>query len=211
MKQLSIEELKVMRASWAQTEGKLILRVLDELIAIRELKGEQVPVAYIADCGTIISDSEPFFDAYKNPRPLFTAPQKPVAPGEIYAELYRLREEIKGPDGFATWKDAAIAEKVKNKSTTSILPIEDIDYLTAMSVFHSDDWHKMGAISAYMKGWNTRNCLLPTPINEVAWPEYRCSPDMHTKQYYETIGFNLGLDACKAAIEAAGGTVKDGE
>ncbi|WP_261369618.1 hypothetical protein [Yersinia bercovieri] len=21
---------------------------------------------------------------------------------------------------------------------------------------------------------------------------------MHTKQYYETIGFNLGLDACKA-------------
>ncbi|EME3603464.1 hypothetical protein ACROQ8_004537 [Yersinia enterocolitica] len=42
----------------------------------------------------------------------------------------------------------------------------------------------------------------------VMLPDYRCSPDMHTKQYYETIGFNLGLDACKAAIKAAGFTVE---
>ncbi|UYK03345.1 hypothetical protein N4221_07950 [Yersinia enterocolitica] len=41
----------------------------------------------------------------------------------------------------------------------------------------------------------------------VVLPDYRCSPDMHTKQYYETIGFNLGLDACKAVIKAAGFTV----
>lgn len=30
---------------------------------------------------------------------------------EVYAELYRLREEVKGPDGFDTWRDAAIDEK----------------------------------------------------------------------------------------------------
>ncbi|EPU8563173.1 hypothetical protein ACVZYT_000892 [Yersinia enterocolitica] len=42
----------------------------------------------------------------------------------------------------------------------------------------------------------------------VVLPDYRCSPDMHTKQYYETIGFNLGLDACKAVIKAAGFTVE---
>ncbi|EPB8107583.1 hypothetical protein ACRSR6_004025 [Yersinia enterocolitica] len=42
----------------------------------------------------------------------------------------------------------------------------------------------------------------------VVLPDYRCSPDMHTKQYYETIGFNLGLDACKAAIKAAGFTAE---
>jgi len=30
---------------------------------------------------------------------------------EDYAELIRLREEIKGPDGFATWKDAAVSER----------------------------------------------------------------------------------------------------
>ncbi|HDL8430692.1 TPA: hypothetical protein ACG3ZG_004321 [Yersinia enterocolitica] len=42
----------------------------------------------------------------------------------------------------------------------------------------------------------------------VVLPDYRCSPDMHTKQYYETIGFNLGLDACKAVIKAAGFTAE---
>ncbi|HHH0487826.1 TPA: hypothetical protein ACPZO0_001702 [Yersinia enterocolitica] len=42
----------------------------------------------------------------------------------------------------------------------------------------------------------------------VVLPDYRCSPDMHTKQYYETIGFNLGLDACKAVIKTAGGKVE---
>ena len=89
--------------------------------------------------------------------------QKPVA--DIYAELYRLREDIKGPDGFDTWKDAALAEKkarIKceqhiNKSG------QDIDYLTAMAAFHSDDWHKMGPITAYMHGWNARKAIVPDP------------------------------------------------
>ncbi len=35
-------------------------------------------------------------------------------------------------------------------------------------------------------------------------PDYRNSPDMHTKQFYEAIGFNQGLDACIEAILAAG-------
>lgn len=30
------------------------------------------PVAYIADCGTLVSDSDPFFDDYKNPDPLYS-------------------------------------------------------------------------------------------------------------------------------------------
>ena len=30
-----------------------------------------------------------------------------------WAELYRLREEIKGPDGYATWKDAAVAMRAE--------------------------------------------------------------------------------------------------
>lgn len=30
-----------------------------------------------------------------------------------WAELYRLREDAKGPDGFGTWKDAAVAERVR--------------------------------------------------------------------------------------------------
>ncbi|HAU4401948.1 TPA: hypothetical protein ACQVJ5_002729 [Serratia marcescens] len=39
------------------------------------------PVAYIADCGTIVSDSDPFFDDYKNLQPLFTT--QPALPEEM--------------------------------------------------------------------------------------------------------------------------------
>ncbi|EPX3843733.1 hypothetical protein ACWY7B_004973, partial [Enterobacter hormaechei] len=44
---------------------------------------------------------------------LYTVPPAPVSvPDEVYAELYQLREEVKGPGGFNTWRDAATAEKV---------------------------------------------------------------------------------------------------
>lgn len=45
----------------------------------------------------------------------------------------------------------------------------------------------------------------------VKLPDYRNSPDMHTKQYYEAIGFNQGLDACIEAIRVAGGKVEGSE
>ena len=78
---------------------------------------------------------------------------------KLHAEIYRLQEEVRGPDGFDTWKDAAIALKVATKNSGN-----DIDYLTAMSAFHSKDWHKMDPITAYMKGWNAR----PAPAINLA-------------------------------------------
>jgi len=45
----------------------------------------------------------------KERTPLYTDPLS----AEVWAELHRLRHEIQGPDGFATWKDAAIAERIK--------------------------------------------------------------------------------------------------
>lgn len=42
----------------------------------------------------------------------------------------------------------------------------------------------------------------------VKLPEYRNSPDMHTKQFYEAIGFNEGLDAFISALRAAGVAVE---
>ncbi|WFW93083.1 hypothetical protein NFJ87_06750 [Citrobacter freundii] len=45
---------------------------------------------------------------------------------------------------------------------------------------------------------------------EVTLPEYRNSPDMHTKQFYEAIGFNQGLDVFIEALRAAGIGVKGG-
>ncbi|WP_411750011.1 class III extradiol ring-cleavage dioxygenase family protein [Serratia marcescens] len=49
---------------------------------------------------------------------------------------------------------------------------------------------------------------LATPVRLV---DYRNSPDMHTKQYYEAIGFNQGIDACSAAVRTAGFTVEGDE
>lgn len=31
----------------------------------------------------------------------------------LWAEIHRLREALKGPDGFASWQDAAINERVR--------------------------------------------------------------------------------------------------
>jgi hypothetical protein len=31
---------------------------------------------------------------------------------ELIAEIFRLRRALKGPEGFATWQDAAVVEKV---------------------------------------------------------------------------------------------------
>lgn len=45
----------------------------------------------------------------------------------------------------------------------------------------------------------------------VKLPSYRNSPDMHTKQYYEAIGFNQGLDAAAESIRAAGCIVEGGK
>lgn len=42
----------------------------------------------------------------------------------------------------------------------------------------------------------------------VTLPQYRKSPDMHTKQFYEAIGFNQGLDIFIEALRAAGIGVK---
>lgn len=57
---------------------------------------------------------------------------------------------------------------------------------------------------ARWEGWKAAMALLESRTVTVKLPEYRNSPDMHTKQYYEVIGFNQGLDACVEALAAAG-------
>lgn len=86
--------------------------------------------------------------------PLYTASEKQVIPADadVYAELHRLRAEIKGPDGFDTWKDAAIFERTARIKLGKAA--QEIDYLTAMAAYHSEQWHKMSPITGYMNGWN---------------------------------------------------------
>jgi hypothetical protein len=41
-----------------------------------------------------------------------------------WAELFQLREDIKGPEGYETWKDAAVAERIRRvKAETAVYNI----------------------------------------------------------------------------------------
>lgn len=212
-------------------KGKLIYVEPEHMLELSRIalaSLEAVPVGWFVKRKYM--HSHPAFKGQHNAFPLYTAPPAPVSvPDEIYAELYQLREEVKGPDGFNTWRDAATAEKVLRLSmerdalryrflrdkdafgdenetglaswddiaeleynefdaavdarmNDSDMPrysitqaqvvendgaasekkapnerykqISDIDYLGAMSAFHSDEWHKMGPITGYMHGWN---------------------------------------------------------
>ncbi|WFZ28104.1 ead/Ea22-like family protein [Citrobacter portucalensis] len=52
------------------------------------------------------------------------------------------------------------------------------------------------------------NRIAELEARTVTLPQYRNSPDMHTKQFYEAIGFNQGLDIFIEALRAAGIGVK---
>lgn len=34
-------------------------------------------------------------------------------PSFLWAEIHYLHEELKGPEGYSTWKEAAVAEKIR--------------------------------------------------------------------------------------------------
>lgn len=107
------------------------------------------------DAGEFDSAVDARILSFEMPQHILNKTQERAATAGVYAELYRLREEVKGPDGFDTWKDAAIAErKARVELEKSVQVLSDIDYLNAMSAFHSDEWHKMGPITGYMHGWN---------------------------------------------------------
>ncbi|MBU9823132.1 hypothetical protein J1782_24890 [Rahnella sp. BCC 1045] len=105
MKQLSIEELKKMRKHSASLCHDSYVSALDELIAIRELKGDQVPVAWVSasDARAISQYSNKnnlcyesclwFMKRFDSDVPLFTAPQKPVVlPSKISMGFKQLAE-----------------------------------------------------------------------------------------------------------------------
>lgn len=105
--ELTIEELKDLREAYANTRG--IATALDELIAIRELKGEQVPVAYLTrhmgcrapdDCEEYleVSDKNGVSGNGEPAIPVFTAPQKPVVLPPV--EKWRKPDEVRAQNAY---------------------------------------------------------------------------------------------------------------
>lgn len=44
-------------------------------------------------------------------------------PGVLWAEIHRLRSALKGPDGYATWQEAATAERLRRVKAESRIDI----------------------------------------------------------------------------------------
>ncbi|GEM_PF-3765503 len=79
----------------------------------------------------------------------------------------------------------------------------DNDSLEAVAVSMRDDMRE-----AREKLRAAEKRIAELEARTVTLPQYRNSPDMHTKQFYEAIGFNQGLDIFIEAIRAAGIGVK---
>lgn len=125
------------------------------------------------------------------PQPILTKAHERTGTAGVYAELYRLREEVKGPDGFDTWKDAAIAErKARVEIEKASQRVVNIDYLGAMAAFHSDQWHKMGPINGYMHGWNACRAAMLQADNDVTngKPLTITLPDITSRAFWSGTG-----------------------
>lgn len=56
----------------------------------------------------------------------------------LWAEIHRLRAEAKGPDGFATWRDAAVAERVRRvKAESAGAPVSEAEQALDRIAFHN--------------------------------------------------------------------------
>ena len=77
------------------------------------------------------------------------------------------------------------------------------DRVTKLVLDNSTSWDEL-----YKKLEAAEKRMAELEARIVTLPQYRNSPDMHTKQFYEAIGFNQGLDIFIEALRAAGIGVK---
>ncbi|WP_193323271.1 hypothetical protein [Erwinia endophytica] len=179
---------------------------------VRPLFSQPVPPAPVA-----VPDEMNFSDAVNfvhiNGMP---CEDRPTLVSEDYSELLRLREDVKGPEGFDTWKDAAIAERIARVSLERkvVNSKHGIDYLTAMGAFNSNQWHKMDPITGYMHGYNQAIADKSLICKEfvVKLPKRHSPEGYHIDEAYlveDDEGNWLDRDEVIEAIKAAGGSVED--
>jgi hypothetical protein len=89
---------------------------------------------------------------------------EPLDPNEsdavrLWAEIHALRAAVKGPDGFATWQDAAVAERVRRVKAEQALAARPAPNTTTLQLGPSQparclrrDTGKCGC-SAYCLAW----------------------------------------------------------
>ncbi|BBT89407.1 hypothetical protein WP8W19C02_10270 [Enterobacter cloacae] len=101
-----------------------------------------------------------------------STPPAPVSvPDEVYAELYQLREEVKGPGGFNTWRDAATTEKVLRLS----MERDALRYrfLRDKDAFGDENEHGLASWDDLAEmGYNEFDAAVDARINDSDIPKY---------------------------------------
>jgi len=66
-------------------------------------------------------------------------------PAILWAEIWRLRHAVKGPDGYATWQDAATAERLRRVKAEQALAAQAAQAQQPAGKLHADGyftWHR---------------------------------------------------------------------
>lgn len=106
-------EKNAVAVTWATTAHALTVRVK----TLSKLSELSKPVAYIADCGTIVCDTDPFFDDYKSPQPIY--PQEYVS--ALLADNEGMEQSLNiANDATRLWKERAKAAESKLESVQAI-------------------------------------------------------------------------------------------
>lgn len=61
-------------------------------------------------------------------------------PARLWAEIHRLRVAVQGPDGYATWQDAATAERVRRVRLRAVAEYA-AHQLECARIWNGMDWH----------------------------------------------------------------------
>lgn len=106
----------------------------DALYKAQQPQAEAVPTVQVVNCDTCkhsanscddypcnrcgVEFGDGPFNRWEAPQQAEAMPSSDLNPDEgdpvtLWAEIWRLREAVKGPDGYATWQDAATAERIR--------------------------------------------------------------------------------------------------
>lgn len=164
----------------------------------------------------VASEYEPEANvARKAPRQAEAVPSSDLNPDEgdpvtLWAEIWRLREAVKGPDGYATWQDAATAERIRRvraeskQAEASALIEQMADALRSCSVV--PHWPSFQPLINEASKWKAEAvppgyALVPVELND-AFVKRVSNHGVWTEQEVR----NLHSDLIDAAIALEGGS-----
>nr|WP_153879703.1 ead/Ea22-like family protein [Citrobacter freundii] len=120
-------------------------------------------------------------------------------------------------DGFDTGCTISITSQCQDASDVMQQLLNELEKEKGYaSAYEGEKWHYHQLAESEGERANRAEAKLEAAEKRIAeleartvtLPQYRNSPDMHTKQFYEAIGFNQGLDIFIEALRAAGIGVK---